>query len=267
MKPHKAIALIDSGVGGLTVAKEVMNEMPNEKLIYFGDLVHMPYGPRSKREVKNFVYKITEFLIGQDIKMVIVACNSASAAGLNEIRNQFEIPVIGVIEPGARAAIKNTESGKVGVIGTTGTIESGAYEKAIKRIDPFVEVYSKACPLFVLIVENDLIGSSEALVVAKEYLRPLKEEGVDTLILGCTHYPLMRDVIQEVMGPEVKLINSAKVIAKKAGRILKHENLIRVNEKPPRHRFYVSGYSEKFQELGKKFLHHELKAYEVKISE
>ncbi len=266
MKPHKAIALIDSGVGGLTVAQEVMNMMPNEKLIYFGDLVHMPYGPRSKREVKNFVYKITEFLIGQDIKMVIVACNSASAAGLNELRQHFEIPVIGVIEPGARAAIKSTDNGKIGVIGTSGTIDSGAYEKALKRINPFVEVYSKACPLFVLIVENDLIGSSEAEVVAREYLNPLKEADVDTVILGCTHYPLMRDVIQKVMGPDVKLINSAKVIAKKSYRILKNENLIRVNEKPPRHRFYVSGYSEKFQELGEKFLHQELKAYEVKIS-
>lgn len=267
MKPHKAVALIDSGVGGLTVAKEVMNEMPNEKLIYFGDLVHMPYGPRSKKEVKTFIYKITEFLMTQDIKMLIVACNSASAAGLGELRAKFDIPVIGVIEPGARAAVNTTENNKIGVIGTTGTINSGAYEKAIKRIDPFVEVYSKACPLFVLLVENDLTSSNEAVLIAREYLTPLKEAGVDTVIMGCTHYPLMRSVIEQVMGPEVTLINSAKVIAKKAHKILKQKNLLRVNEKPPRHRFYVSGYSEKFQELGEKFLHHDLKAYEVKISD
>lgn len=267
MKPHKAVALIDSGVGGLTVAKEVMNQMPNEKLIYFGDLVHMPYGPRSKKELKNFICQITDFLMSQDIKMLIVACNSASAAGLGEIRAKFEIPVIGVIEPGARAAVSKTENGKVGVIGTTGTIDSKAYEKTIKKIDPSVEVYSKACPLFVLLVENDLISSNEALVVAREYLNPLKDVGVDTIILGCTHYPLMSDVIQQVVGPDITLINSAKVIAQKATNILEQKNLLRFNEKPPRHRFYVSGYSEKFQELGKKFLDYELKAYEVKISE
>jgi glutamate racemase len=261
---NHAIGLLDSGVGGLTVAKEIFRQLPGERIVYFGDTVRMPYGPRPHAEVRGFARQIIRFLDTQDIKMVIVACNSATAAGLPHYQAEFDLPIIGVIEPGVRAALKYTRTRRVGVIGTTGTIASGAYERSIKAIDPEAAVISRACPLFVLLVENDLVDTPEALRVAEEYLKPLKEAEVDALILGCTHYPLMSHVLAKVMGPEVKLISSAEETAGEAAEVLRRLNLYQEQSKPVnRHRYFVSGNPAQFEGIGVKLLCQPVEAYQV----
>ncbi len=267
MPSYKSIAMLDSGVGGLTVVKEIFHQLPKERVVYFGDTARMPYGPREHLEVREFAVEIIEFLHTQDIKMVIVACNSATAAGLPYYQEKFKLPIIGVIEPGVRAALSHSKEKRIGVIGTAGTIASGAYERVIKRRDSQVEVFSKACPLFVLIVENNLAHTPEAYKVAEEYLAPLKEAEIDTLILGCTHYPLLGPVIQEVMGEQVKLISSAEETARETKEILTSLNLL--NTLSPEkgcdltHRYFVSGLTPPFEEIGKKLLQREMKAYRV----
>ena len=222
----KAIGILDSGVGGLTVVREFFQHLPSEKIVYFGDTNRFPYGSRPHDEVRHFSLQIIDFLITQEVKMVVVACNSSTAAGLPYYQQQLEVPVVGVIEPGARAAVETTRSGRIGVIGTSGTIASGAYEKSIYALDRSLEVFSVACPLLVLIVENNLIHTPEARKVAYEYLYPLKQAGVDTLILGCTHYPLMADVLQDVVGNDVTLISSAEEIARGAKELFTSQNLL-----------------------------------------
>lgn len=266
MPSHKSIAMLDSGVGGLTVVREIFRQLPQERIVYFGDTARMPYGPRSHIEVRQFAVEIIEFLNTQDIKMVIVACNSATAAGLPHYQETFDLPILGVIEPGIRAALAHSKNKVVGVIGTSGTIASGAYEKAIKKMDSRVRVFSRPCPLFVLIVENNLSQTPEAYRVAEEYLAPLREEGVDTLILGCTHYPLLTHVIQEVMGDDVKLVSSATETAREAREILTAQNML--NDQPQQgcqggHRFFSSGPPQPFEEIGCKLLNQKIKAYRL----
>lgn len=266
MSSHKSIAMLDSGVGGLTVVREIMRQLPEERIVYFGDTARMPYGPRSHDEVRQYAMEIIEFLNTQDIKMVIVACNSATAAGLPCYQEKFSLPILGVIEPGIRAALAHSKNKTVGVIGTSGTIDSGAYEKAIKKMDPKVRVFSRPCPLFVLIVENNLSHTPEAYRVAEEYLSPLREEGVDTLILGCTHYPLLTHVIQKVMGDNVKLVSSAEETAREAREILTSQNLLNTGplEGCQRaHRFFSSGPPGPFEEIGGKLLEQKIKAYRL----
>jgi glutamate racemase len=265
MSSHKAIAMLDSGVGGLTVAREIFRQLPEERIVYFGDTARMPYGPRPHAEVRQFAMEIIEFLHTQDIKMVIVACNSATAAGLPHYQEEFDLPILGVIEPGVRAALAHSRNKVVGVIGTSGTIASGAYEKAIKKMDPRVKVFSRPCPLFVLIVENNLSDTPEAYRVAEEYLSPLREEGVDTLILGCTHYPLLTHVIQEVMGENVKLVNSAEETAREAREVLMSQNLLNHRREgcQQAHRYFSSGPPGPFEEIGEKLLHQKIKAYRL----
>ncbi len=264
---HKAIGVLDSGVGGLTVVQEIQRRLPHESIIYFGDTARMPYGPRSYDEVRRFAVEIIEFLQKQDIKMVVVACNSATAAGLSHYQEQCDLPVLGVIEPGVRAAIAQTRNNRVGVIGTTGTVNSSSYKKALLGRKAGLHVVSKACPLFVLLVENNLVDTREALPVAQEYLNPLKEEGIDTLILGCTHYPLMTGLIQQVVGPEVKLISSAEETAAEVNAILTAKDLhnpLRCSD--PGYRFFVSGSPGPFEEIGAKLLQRGIKAYQVLFS-
>lgn len=263
---HRAIGVIDSGVGGLTVVKELNRRLPHESIIYFGDTAHMPYGPRSYKEVRSFVFAILEFLRHQEIKMLVVACNSATAAGLSHYQNACDLPVLGVIEPGVRAALRHSRSGRIGVIGTTGTINSGEYEQALKRENGDLHIVSKACPLFVLLVENNLVDSPEAHRVAFEYLNHLVEEEIDTLILGCTHYPLISGLIQNVVGPDVQLINSAEEITTEVAVILEEKKMSNpLNGKQPRHRFFVSGSSAVFEEVGSKLLGRPIKAYQVTL--
>ena len=260
----KAIGILDSGVGGLTVVREFFRHLPSEKIVYFGDTYRFPYGSRPHDEVRRFSLQIIEFLKTQEIKMIVVACNSSTAAGLHHYQQQLDIPVVGVIEPGARAAVETTRNGRIGVIGTTGTVASGAYEKSIHALDPSLKVFSMACPLLVLIVENDLIHTPEAHRVAHEYLHSLKQAGVDTLILGCTHYPLMADVLQDIMGNEVTLISSTEEIVRGAKELFAARNLL----KPPgesTHRFFVSGDPDKFEETASKLLGSNLKSYRVML--
>ncbi|HHX74417.1 MAG TPA: glutamate racemase [Firmicutes bacterium] len=264
MNRDHAIGLLDSGVGGLTVVREIFTQLPAERIVYFGDTARMPYGPRPHSEVRDFARQIIRFLTTQDVKLVIVACNSATAAGLPYYQGEYDLPVIGVIEPGVRAAVRHTKTKRIGVIGTQGTIASNAYEQLIKHYAPEVEVFSQACPLFVLLVENELVDTPEALCVAETYLRPLKDAGVDTLILGCTHYPLMSHVIARVMGPEVKLISSAEETAREAHCILQKMDLQQTKTTTGlRHRFFVSGPPAGFVRIGRKLLELEIEAYQV----
>ncbi|HUO51035.1 MAG TPA: glutamate racemase, partial [Gemmatimonadaceae bacterium] len=184
------IGVFDSGLGGLTVVHELRRQLPAERLIYFGDTARVPYGPKSPDTVRRYAAEITEWLIAQGVKAVVVACNTATAHALPMLRERFPLPVIGVIEPGARAAVRASASGRIGVIGTSGTIASGAYERAIRALRPGAEVTSRACPLFVPLVEEGWLDTPATRLVADEYLRPLAEHGCDALVLGCTHYPL-----------------------------------------------------------------------------
>lgn len=264
---YKAIALLDSGVGGLTVVKEIFKQLPHENIIYFGDTAHFPYGPRPHTQVRGFVHEIIDFFQTQGIKMIIIACNSATAAGLEHYENKVNVPLLGVIEPGVRVALKHTKTNKIGVIGTTGTIQSGAYQEVFNRLSGGgIQLFSQPCPLFVLIVENGLVDSPEAKRVAEEYLRPLKEVGIDTLILGCTHYPLMSGVIQEVMGSGVKLISSAEETAREARKIMEERRLLNPQGDAAltlHHRFFVSGPAKPFTDLAVNLLGNNIKAYQV----
>jgi len=263
---QKAIAVIDSGVGGLTVVQEISHRLPHESIIYFGDTAHMPYGPRTYEEVRGFVFKILEFLRHQEIKLVVIACNSATAAGLTHYQKVCDLPVLGVIEPGVRAALAQSHSRRIGVIGTVGTINSSEYVKALRSNNGDLHIVSKACPLFVLLVENNLVDTPEAKKVAHEYLDSLVAENIDALILGCTHYPLMANLIQEVVGPAVRLINSAEEIAAEVKDILTARDLLTpLNTSEPRYRFFVSGNPQSFEEVGSKLLNCRIKAYQVSL--
>ena len=264
---HRAIGVIDSGVGGLTVVREISRRLPRESIIYFGDTARMPYGPRTHEEVRRFTFEMIEFLRHQEIKMIVVACNSATAAGLPFYREACEQPVLGVIEPGVRAALAQSRSGRIGVIGTPGTISSLAYEQALRSKNGRLHIVSKACPLFVLLVENNLVDTAEAKMVVHEYLDPLVDEEIDSLILGCTHYPLMKGLIQEVVGPSVTLINSAEEIAREVEAILAENDMANpLESETPRHRYFVSGSPETFEEVGAKLLRRPVKAYQVKLT-
>jgi len=264
MEQSHAIGVLDSGIGGLTVARELFRQLPRERIVYFGDTARMPYGPRPHAEVRSFVRQIISFLVTQDVKMIIVACNSATAAGLPYYQAEFDLPILGVIEPGVRAAGHLTQSKRVGVIGTTGTIASHAYDEALRRLDPTVTVISQACPLFVLIVENELTETPEARRVAEEYLRPMQAAGIDALILGCTHYPLLSGVLSRVLGPGVKLISSAEETAREAQEVLRRLDLeSKDHPAEPRHRFFVSGPPAPFAAVGSKLLNRPIEAYQV----
>lgn len=251
---QQAIAILDSGVGGLTVAKEVMRQLPREKVLYFGDTARTPYGPRPAEEVTRFTREIVDFLTEYQPKMIVIACNTATAAALEDIRSRVSIPVIGVINPGARAAIGRTKTGHVGVIGTIGTIKSGAYEQALRRLSPHVEVVSKACPDFVPLVEAGNFYSEETRRTVFKALEPLKQYPLDCLILGCTHYPFLFDTISEVMGPSVALLSSAEETAREISTVLHENNMLARGDESPEHQFFCSGDSKKFQEIAQDWL-------------
>lgn len=248
------IGIFDSGVGGLTVAKKLFQLLPNENVIYFGDTGRYPYGPRSKGIVKKFSFQNVNFLLRQRVKFIVVACNTASAFALEELRKNYDIPLIGVVEPGATAAIKATRNGKIGVIGTVGTIDSKAYQKTIHRQAPQLKVCSIPCPLFVSLAEEGYINKDATHLIALEYLKPLIKKEVDTLVLGCTHYPLLKKAISRIMGEKVKLIDSAEETAKKVQSLLKHQGLLRNSVGKSFRKFYVSDVPDKFVEVGERFL-------------
>ncbi|PRX17803.1 glutamate racemase [Orenia metallireducens] len=257
MAKKDPIALFDSGVGGLTIAKEVIAEFPKEQIIYFGDTAHLPYGIRPQNQVRDFVLEIIDYFTKINAKMVIIACNTATAAGLKEAQKQFALPIIGPIEPGVEEAVLATANKKIGVIATEGTIESGAYQKGLKKASSKVEVFSQPCPEFIPLVERGELYSSKAKGITKAYLRPLKKEGIDTLLLGCTHFPYLEGIIREVMGKEVKLIYPGRGIALRVREILKQQDLLNEDTSIKDNQFYVSDLdklSNDFVKLGKDFL-------------
>ncbi|BDV44343.1 glutamate racemase [Geotalea uraniireducens] len=252
--PWKAIGIFDSGVGGLTVLKEIVKALPQEDTIYFGDTARVPYGTKSPETVTRYSLEIASFLVKRDIKLLVVACNTASAASLDVLQKKLPIPVIGVIEPGARRAVAVTRSGKVGVIGTAGTIRSSAYAKAIKRLNPEVEVITRACPLFVPLAEEGWTDNEVARLTAHAYLDGLREEGVDTLVLGCTHYPLLKKVIGETVGDGVKLVDSAEETARTVAEILRAKAMTRPSSEQGNHHYYVTDIPAGFIRVGNRFL-------------
>lgn len=251
---QQAIAVLDSGVGGLTVAGEIMRQLPKEQILYFGDTARAPYGPRSTSEVLLFTRQIVDFLLLYRPKMIVLACNTATAAALAPIRNSVAVPVVGVIEPGARAAIKHTRNQTVGVIGTEGTISSGAYVQALKGISPEIRVSGLACPEFVPLVEKGLYRTEEARRIVREALTPLYGDPLDCLILGCTHYPFLSGYISEAMGPSVKLINSADETAREISAILSAGGIQSRSGIPPVHRFFCSGDPALFRHIAEAWL-------------
>lgn len=245
----RPIGVFDSGVGGLTVAHELMRQLPNEELVYVGDTLRCPYGSRSSHEVKEFTFELVRFLLKKDVKMIVIACNTATAFALEELKREFSIPIIGVIQPGARAAIKNTENNQIGIIGTEGTVQSGAYAHALQQINRDLHVTSLACPLFVPMVEKGIVTGQKAYQIVEETLRPLKAAtDIDTLVLGCTHYPLLEEVIQEVMG-DIKIISSGEETARETSVILDLENLLYTGTRVPKHTFYTTGDLAVFQKI------------------
>ncbi|MGG1574893.1 glutamate racemase [Fictibacillus sp. NRS-1165] len=245
----KPIGVIDSGVGGLTVAREIIRQLPKEEIYYLGDTARCPYGPRPMQEVRQYTLEMIEFLLSKEIKMLVIACNTATAAILDEVKKRLSIPVIGVIHPGARTALKVTRNQQIGIIGTIGTVKSGAYEKALKSIKGDVMVHSLACPPFVPLVENGELTGEETAHVVHQVLQPLKETPIDTLILGCTHYPLLRPVIQQVMGKGIKLICSGAETAREASAILDHSGLLYTGERKPVHEFFSTSDNGHFLEI------------------
>ena len=248
------IGIFDSGVGGLTVARAILDQLPNESTLYIGDTARGPYGPRPLAEVRDFALETLYFLVEQGVKALVIACNTASAAMLRDARERYSIPVIEVIQPAVRRAVAATRSGRVGVIGTRATIESRAYLDAFAAA-PQLRIESIACPLFVEFVERGETSGEAITKIAREYLKPMIDADIDTLVLGCTHYPLLTGVISYVMGNDVSLVSSAEETAKDLYRVLVENNLLRGgSESPSTHKFLATGDAQAFELLARRFL-------------
>lgn len=251
----KPIGIFDSGVGGLTVYRAIRNAFPEEDLVYFGDTARVPYGPKSPNTIIEYSVQNARFLLQQGIKTLIVACNTSSSVAIPHLRALTDIPIIGVIDPGSEVAVRSSQSGRIGVIGTEGTIRSGAYSKAITLRNPQAEVFTKPCPLFVPIVEEGWQDHSIARQVVEEYLGSMKDITIDTLVLGCTHYPLLSHVIQSYMGDSVKLVDSADAITLHLSSLLPPEH----DGKPGNDSFYVSDNEDKFASIASRILNNPMK--------
>ena len=248
------IGVFDSGIGGLTVVRELMRQLPNESIIYFGDTARVPYGPKSPDTVLRYSREIVSFLRAEGVKAVVVACNTATAHALPAIREENPLPIVGVIEPGSRAAGRTTRTGRVGVIGTQGTINSHAYKAAIAAASPDTVVTELACPLFVPLVEEGWLDTAATRIIAHEYLDPIAEARVDTLVLGCTHYPLLKPVIGNVVGRDVRLIDSAEETAAETAAVLREKGLAHSQTDTAKYRFIASDAPEQFLRVGQRFL-------------
>lgn len=254
------IGIFDSGIGGLTVFREIMKVLPQESLIYFGDTARVPYGPKGPDTVRRYSHEITEFLVEEGVKAVVVACNTATAHALESLKRTFKVPVIGVIMPGSIAAVEATLNRRIGVIGTSGLVKSHAYRSELLRLDPSLSVFEQACPLFVPFVEEGWLNHPATRLVATEYLAPLKAENVDTVVLGCTHYPLLKPIIQQSLGPDITLIDSAWQTARRVKAVLTEKGLLNTQEEKSfasgvsRLRFITSDSPDSFLRIGKSFL-------------
>ncbi|HEX5387647.1 MAG TPA: glutamate racemase [Gemmatimonadales bacterium] len=250
------VGIFDSGIGGLTVTRAIYDCLPAESTLYFGDTARVPYGPKSPETVRRYSREILDWLLTQGVKAVVVACNTSTAHALDALRAASPVPVVGVIGPGARAAVRAARGGPIGVIGTAGTIASDAYARAIHAVAPGIRVEQRACPLFVPLVEEGWFDHPAAELVAREYVAPLSRAGVDTLVLGCTHYPLLKPLLQRVMGPEVVLIDSAEETAGELSRVLAKRGLASRESMAAAitHRFTVSDDEARFRQVGARFI-------------
>lgn len=262
---NKSIGVFDSGLGGLTTVKQIMQELPNENIIYFGDTGRVPYGTRSRDTILKYTRGDIRFLETFDVKVIVIACGTASSAALPMIKSEFGVPIIGVIDAAVYAAVRATKNGKIGVIGTSGTIKSGEYEKQIHAYSNELEVHSKACPMFVPLVENGYFDSQVTHLIVEEYLEEMRAEGIDTLILGCTHYPLLAKAIGEYMGDGVTLINAGAEAAKYLKKKFDLEMMHSDKKDKEQYRYYVSDDISSFEALGGIFLEREINGQVSKI--
>ena len=256
------IGVFDSGIGGLTVLKEIFRVLHQESTVYLGDTARVPYGIRSAETVTRYSFENTEFLVAKGIKILVIACNTVSAVSLDAIKERLSIPVIGVIGPGSRAAVKATKNKRIGVIGTEATITSGAYARVIQQIDGALEVFGLPCPLFVPLVEEGLTDDEITIMVAERYLRDVKGKGIDTLVLGCTHYPLLKGVIGKVMGDTVTLIDSAIETVREIKETLNRHGAECDIQREPSRLFYVTDSPDRFKLVGERFLGQKIEAIE-----
>jgi glutamate racemase len=253
-EPNDPIGVFDSGLGGLTVVKQIIQFLPNERIVYFGDTARVPYGTKSPETIIRYSRQIVDVLLKQRVKMIVAACNTASALALDTIAKECRVPLLGVIAPGAAKAARSTKTGKVGIIATSSTVKSGAYADRIHAVNPKIKAISQACPLFVPLVEEGWFDHKVTYDVAREYLKPIQDAGVDTLILGCTHYPLLKNVLHSVMGSKVALIDSAEEVANQVRQTLLEKSLLRMQLSPASHMFLVSDEPENFKRLAGRFL-------------
>lgn len=255
------IGVFDSGVGGLTVAREIMRNLPNERIVYFGDTARVPYGSKSKDTVIRYSRQIIRFLQTQNVKAIVIACNTASALALEEVEKELDIPILGVVKPGARVAAATTKNGRIGVIGTESTINSHMYRQLIQAGHPDIMVYGRPCPLFVPLVEEGWLKDSVTEEVARRYLKDLLLQDIDTLILGCTHYPLLRSLIGRIVGERVHLVNPAYETARELERLLQQKGIANPGEKEPGrepYRFFVSDAADKFKNFANSILPYDI---------
>ena len=254
IQPHSPIGVFDSGIGGLTVVSALLRRLPTESVLYFGDTARVPYGIKSAETITHYATQIAEILLQQQVKMLIIACNTMAAVAYQAVRDLSPVPVLEVIDAGARGALLSTRSRRIGVIGTPVTIHSGAYDTAIHRYEPEVQIVSQACPLFVPLVEEGWLSHPVTRMTAEEYLQPLLAQDIDTLVLGCTHYPLLKPLLQGVVGPGVQLVDSAEAMAKQVEELLDEKGLRNMSEELPAHRYFVTDVPYRFQEVGERFL-------------
>lgn len=250
----KPIGVFDSGIGGLTVVHALTRRLPHENIVYFGDTARVPYGPKSPQVVREYAAQDVDFLLSKNVKMVVIACNTVSAVAVDVVQKHARMPVVGVIAPGAKAAVGATRKRRVGIIGTRATVNSNAYTNAVRQVDPDVLVFAQECPLFVPLAEEGWIDHKVTDAVAKEYLFPLKQERIDALILGCTHYPILRRAIAGAMDSNVTLIDSGEATAVEVERVLDEKSLRNPSTELPNLQFYVSDIPAKFAEIGERFL-------------
>ena len=262
---NRSIGVFDSGLGGLTAVKQIMRELPDESIVYFGDTGRVPYGTRSEETIIKYSKNDVNFLIEKGVKLIVVACGTVSSVALETLKKEYAIPIIGVVESAVIAAISATKNKKIGIIGTPGTIKSGAYERLIKEKSPDAETFSAACPLFVPLVENGHFDTEVAKLVIKEYLEPIKESGADTLILGCTHYPLLEKSIGEFMGDGVTLINAGAEVAKLLKAYFAKSGMECDKSEKKSYRYYVSDNVDGFENLGGIFLEEKIDGQVEKI--
>jgi len=260
-KPHETkfsarspIGIFDSGVGGISTLKEMIKELPNEDVIYFADTARVPYGGRSAKEIININHEIIDYLIEQGVKLIIMACGTSSAIAYPVVANKYKLPIVALIEPGSRIAVRSSRSGKIGLIATVGTVDSGAFQRTIKEMKGTAEVYAAACPLFVPLIEGGFVEAEETKRVAREYLKPLMDSKIDTLILGCTHFPHLSGIIQEIVGPSVILVDPSAEAVLDAKALLKKKDLTSSGSKPATITYMVSGSVTQFKELASKLM-------------